>query len=514
MFRGTLVAVMASTPVLAGGQESGPAAGAGQESTGSQEEVFLTLREAVGIALSDGRDLREARYGLEVAEEQVSEAWGSVFPRVDLSASYTRNLAVPAAFLPKIIFDPDADPDELIPVRFGADNIWNLNLALDQPLFDARAFIGVGTAGRFKNLQEEMVRGRSQQVVTRVRIAYYDLLLAQEQHRLIDNSVRRVRESLAETRALNRAGLASEYDVLRLEVELANLEPNLRRAENAMAQSRRQLGVELSLDDLDAVRVAGSLATMDLEDLESNDPDNRAILAFNSVTRDNFQDRSQVLQFAQESRSDIRQLELTEDLRQAELRIEQVEYLPTVSVFGTYGINAQQNGDPDFFANPDLRAYTRQIGLEVSVPVFTGFQRDARIDQKRAALRQAETQTYLVRDQVTSQVSSLLDLAQEARLRSEAQRLAVTQAQRGFEIARAQYREGLGSQLELTDAEVALRQSEFNYAQAVYDYLAARAQLDEAAGRVPAVDVPLQFVTEVGEGDGGGVGKESGPALR
>ena len=74
-------------------------------------------------------------------------------------------------------------------------------------------------------------------------------------------------------------------------------------------------------------------------------------------------------------------------------------------------------------------------------------------------------------------------------MRARGQGLAVGQAQRGFEIASAQYREGLSSQLEVTDAEVALRQSEFNYAQAVYDYLVARAQLDEAMGRVPMVDV-------------------------
>ena len=65
-------------------------------------------------------------------------------------------------------------------------------------------------------------------------------------------------------------------------------------------------------------------------------------------------------------------------------------------------------------------------------------------------------------------------------------------SQRGFEIASAQYSEGLSSQLELTDAEVALRQSEFNYAQAVYDFLVARAQFDEATGQVPLVDIQLE----------------------
>ena len=84
----------------------------------------------------------------------------------------------------------------------------------------------------------------------------------------------------------------------------------------------------------------------------------------------------------------------------------------------------------------------------------------------------------------------MLEDADEARLRAQSQRLAVEQARRGFEIASAQYREGLGSQLELTDAEVALRQSEFNYAQGVFDYLSARARLDEAVGVVPMPTVP------------------------
>jgi outer membrane protein TolC len=87
-----------------------------------------------------------------------------------------------------------------------------------------------------------------------------------------------------------------------------------------------------------------------------------------------------------------------------------------------------------------------------------------------------------------AQVKSLLEFSGEALSRARAQRLAVEQATRGFEIASAQYREGLVSQFELTDAEVALRQSEFNYAQAVFDYLVARAQLDEATGLVPLVD--------------------------
>jgi outer membrane protein TolC len=196
------------------------------------------------------------------------------------------------------------------------------------------------------------------------------------------------------------------------------------------------------------------------------------------------------LESASRSRSDLRQLELNEDLRRTEVRVEQMSYLPEITLFGNYIINAQDNGSPNFFAAGDgQRAYSRIVGVRVSVPIFNGFGRESRIGQRRAAVRQDEAQTSQAADMAASQVRGLVENAEEALGRARAQRLAVTQAGRGFEIASAQYREGLGSQLELTDSEVALRQSEFNYAQAVFDYLIARAQLDQATGQVPLVDV-------------------------
>ncbi len=236
----------------------------------------------------------------------------------------------------------------------------------------------------------------------------------------------------------------------------------------------------------------GNLAEIDLEDLPANSADNREILAFMGFGGMEMEPVEEALGFAVEQRSDLRQLELTEDLRHAEMRVEQSEYLPEVTLFGDYIITAQNNGSPSFFAAGNgQRAYSRIVGVRVSLPIFQGFRRDARIDQRRAALRRAEAQTEQTLDVAVSEVRSLVENAEEALLRARAQRLAVAQAQRGFEIASAQYREGLGSQLELTDSEVALRQSEFNYAQAVYDYLVARAQLDQATGRVPLVDTAL-----------------------
>jgi outer membrane protein TolC len=458
------------------------------EAAGQQgQERLMGITELARTALDSNRDLVAAREAYTTAQEQVSEAWGQVMPSVDFDASYTRNISPTVNFLPAQIFDSNAGPDDYIGVQFGADNTYSSSIAVEQPLFRAGVFVGLGAANRFESLQQEMVRGQAQSVVTQVRMSYYQLLLAQEQVRLTAKSVDRVRHSLKETRALAAAGLSSEYDVLRLEVELANLEPNLRRAENGVAQSRRQLAVQANLGDLESLRVTGTLAEIDLSNPEANTDANREILSFAGVEPN--MDAGYVVEQVGDLRSDIRQLTLTEDLRHAEMRAEQAAYLPEITLFGSYVISAQNNGSPTWFgAGSGQRAYSRFAGVRVTLPIFQGFRRDARVDQRRAALRQAQAQTEQTLDLARSEVRGIVENADEARQRAAGQRLAVTQAQRGYEIASAQYREGLGSQLELTDAEVALRQSEFNYAQAVYDYLVARAQLDEAAGQVPLVD--------------------------
>jgi outer membrane protein len=437
------------------------------------QPVPLTVERAVALALTQSREVRDAELELQSAGRRVREAWSSVYPQLDMNATYTRNLTVPGSFMPRIFFDPDAAPDDLVLVQFGSDNMWNFTMRAEQPLFRAAAFVGVGAAGRFEELQREVLRGRAQAVVTRVRLAFYDVMLAEESVRLTDNTVQRIRHTLDEMQKLERAGVASSYDVLRLEVELANVQPALRRARNAASAARRDLAVELGLEDLDAVQIEGSLLAVDIDALRGTDG-----IGANGEIDD------VVVQEALRQRTELRQLELMEALRRAELRAEQSEYLPQISLFGSYSINAQQSGSPAFFANEAQRSYGRQVGVVVTMPLFSGMQRPARAAQRQIAIEQVRTQRAVTEDRVAHQVRTFADQAEEARERAAAQRLGVEQAQRGYQIATVQHREGISSALELTDAESALRQSEFNYAEAIYDYLVARARLDDAMGSV------------------------------
>lgn len=448
----------------------------------------MLLSQAARAALDRNLDVVDAQQEVALADKQLAESWSSFYPSLSLSSSYTRNVAPQVSFLPAQIFDPSAAEGEFIPVQFGADNIWNLSIDAEQRILEPSVMVGLGAASMYRGLQREVLRGRSQQAVTRVRIAFYDLLLAQEETRLLEESVARVRRSLAETSAMHEAGLADSYGVLRLEVELANLEPDLQRARNGEVAAARLLGAELDAGPGARISVAGELAELDLDDVAANSPANRDILEFSRTLLMDDADVAGLIAGGAGGRSDVRQLEITEDLRRAELRVEQVGYLPTIVAFGSYGVAAQQNGPPDFFADASQRGTTKQVGLRVSLPVFSGFSREARIGQRRATLRQAEARMNSLGAQAEAQLRNLADEMREARARASAQRLAVSQAERGYEIVGTQYREGISSRLELTDAEVALRQSQFNYARAVHDWLSAGARLDEAAGRVPLVD--------------------------
>ncbi len=142
------------------------------------------------------------------------------------------------------------------------------------------------------------------------------------------------------------------------------------------------------------------------------------------------------------------------------------------------------------------RTSSSAVGVRVTVPVFSGLRRYSRVAQRQIEVRQVESQLADLRLRAESDVQARADQVGEAGARAAAQRRAVAEARRGFEIASSQYREGTGSRLEVTDAELALRQSELNYAQAVYDYLAARARLDLAVGQVPRVDAALDAMFE------------------
>ncbi len=174
------------------------------------------------------------------------------------------------------------------------------------------------------------------------------------------------------------------------------------------------------------------------------------------------------------------------------MNLERGEFVPRLSLFGNYNYTVQDDGGINFFG--DANSYSTQssaVGIRLDVPIFQGFRRFARVEQSQALIRQNETRLVRAEQAAANEVRTVFESVSESLERARSQRRAVDQAERGFEIASVEYREGIGSQLQVTDAEEALRQAQFNYARSVYDFLSARARLELAIGMVP--DQPEDF---------------------
>jgi outer membrane protein TolC len=187
-------------------------------------------------------------------------------------------------------------------------------------------------------------------------------------------------------------------------------------------------------------------------------------------------------------RGDIRVLDTQNQLQSRKIKAIKSRFLPTLSA--TYNLNwsAAQPGAPMFFGTPDTRARSQTLGITLSLPIFDGFERTANLSLAKIEKKDLEIQKRAAVRSAKNEIESAREALNQAIETAPARREALELAREGYERARLRLENGLGSQLDVINAELQLREAEANYAQMVYSYLAAKAQYDLAVGMVPFVD--------------------------
>lgn len=448
----------------------------------------VTLVQAINVALANNTDIKRSLLTLEDASQQVRLAWSEVLPEISGSATYTRNLEIPVNFVPATFFDPDAPPGELVPLQFGTDNNWTGGLSVTQTIFRGEAIVGIGSSKLYKTAQVEGHRATTQQIVTQTRLAYYNVLVAREQLLLQQSAVERLRNNLKENRARQRAGLVDEYDVLQVEVQIANEEPQLTQAEYAVAQAYRELkmvmGVPLELQ----FTVQGDLFNYDILAAQADEEVNEYIREVDQLTPYSYTEQENLIDLAKDLRGDIRVLTRQGQLNEREQQAIQSRFLPTLSADYNLNWSAAQTGHPVFFGTEETRARSQTIALTLSVPIFQGFQRSANLQLVQIEGRDIELQRREAVRTAKNEIQSARETLNQAIETAPARKQALKQARQGYGRARTRLENGIGSQIDVTEAEFQLRQAEVNYARMVYNYLSAKARYDQAIGMVPFVD--------------------------
>ena len=426
-----------------------------------QAPAVLSLRVAVERALANSAHLQASGSAVRVAEERTREAYGGVFPQVSAQTSYQGSFG--------------AQP----PARAAAsDHTVAASLRVDQAVLDVPAFRALDAAERQQRLRAEELRGVAHGLVHEVRQRYFDALLALEEERLTAQSVARLQQTLSDTQARHREGFATDDELLRLQVQFANLEAELQRLRNEFAVASGALLVAMGEDPLQAVSLQGDLGGLRLAAEERNGPANADLLAASGAGGLAVAAEEQLRLDALTHRSDLRQLRTLYHLDELQIRIQEAEYLPTIRAFGSV----------DFSPRWQMSA---SAGVALQWRLFDGFSRDARVEQRREELRQTAARMRHAELVMLNQVHTRAASMREASARAASQARSVEQAQATYDIAVLRFRAGVGAQLDVIAAESVLRQSQFGYARAVYDYLSAASELEVATGVVPLADAAL-----------------------
>lgn len=449
------------------------------------EQARISAEQAVQLAVANNPEIRRALLSIENADEQVRIAWSEVLPTVSSSATYTRNIEIPVNFVPAQVFDPNAPAGELIPLQFGTDNNWQGGVTVSQNIFRGEAIVGISSSSLFKSAQEENLRSVAQQVVTAARKGFHSVLIAREQLRLQQAVIDRLRSNMRENRARLREGLIEEYDVLRLEVQLANEEPQLKDAELSVREAYRSLNELLGLPVDTPLEVVGSLSDFDLLQTGSTMDENESLYRLAAATPLPDLERREVIDLMRNQRGDLRVLDVQNDLKDREILAIKSRFLPTITADYNLQWTAAQPGTPRPFEN-SVRFQT--LVLNVSLPLFTGFERRANLNIAQIEKRDIEVQTWAGEKTAMNEYETTLGRLMNLKETAESRKFAVEEAKRGLEIALRRYENGVGSQLEVTEAELQVREAELNYAALVADYLNTKADFDFALGLVPMID--------------------------
>ena len=421
----------------------------------SEKTTSLTLDDAVRTGVEKSRILEIARLDRDMAGQKIRESWSAVLPQITTGVTYTRTLKPSVLLLPNQGFP--GFPSKL---ETSSDNAAHATLEVHQPLFNGSAIAGIRAAGIVRRMSEEAYRSAESAVIADIKISYFDALISKEQLSLIEQSIARWEQSRKDTRAMFRQGVAADIDTLKAFLSVENLRPDLIQAENRVATTMTRLKNVMGIPVDSNVKLSGKLEL----------PSAAYPADINAAYRE-----------ALDSRPDLHQLDLQVQAEGEKINAARAERFPLLSAFGKL---ESQTAFNDGIRPSDSRwPASSSVGLQLTMPLFTGYRISSQVEQAKIGQLQTRTRFEELKANIRAEIEVRVLNFRESQKRIEVQSKTISVAERSYSISRLRFKEGIGSRLELTDAELQLNKAKTNYLQAVYDCLVATTQLDKALGR-------------------------------
>ncbi len=429
----------------------------------AQEVAQLTLNESILYAIENNYITKNARLETLISKATVKETTAIGLPQINGSFNLDYNPMIPVMFVPnEPPFGDPSNPGDVVPLRFGVSYSSGLGVTVSQMIFDGSFFIGLRAAKTLTQLTDFDLEKAENDVVENVKKAYFGVLVNQERIRLAEANLARIDSLLKETKALNEAGFAEIIDVSRIQVQRNNTYSQMERSRTAWEISKEllkiQMGMPLTVD---------VVITETLQDLNPRE------------------DLIQLLADEGGNRVELDQLDTQIELQHLDLKNNTAQYMPTIDFNGNIRRSGAGNELNTVFDSENWFG-SSLIGVSMNIPIFDGLSKSARIQKNRYAISQMENQRFFLNDSFKNEIFSA-----KASLKNDLNILDVQMenlelAQQVYDIARIKYQEGVGSNLEVVDADGALTEAEINYLAALYDGLISKVNLEKALGLLKA----------------------------
>jgi len=416
----------------------------------SQDRLTLTLDKSVRLALTQNPYHLATEERVDAAYSKLREAASGFLPSLNAQGQHTLDEKAMELEFPSFI---PGEPPQRVEIDFTRDFQFSMSLSL--PLFTGgRLTSGFKQAKYNLESTKEASRLSKHLTVFNTKRAFYGFLLAKEFVSVAEEAVRVAEGNLANVKNMYEVGMASKMDLLRSEVRLTNMQPQVIAAKNNLRISELNLKTVLGLDLSRSVEIEGVLSYKPLEP-----------------------DLDECITTALTHRPEARQLDFQRKMAGETLKLSRAGYLPTLAVSGTYSfwadkLNFRKDTWSSFYA----------VNLVLNVPLFNGFRESAQVAQSKAIIREIELNQKALQDAVEFEVRQAILLLKEAKETLLSQEKNIEQAKESLRITQLNFTEGMATTLDVISAEAAYSQAQVNYSQALYNYVVAVAELDRAMG--------------------------------
>lgn len=444
----------------------------------AQEAPTMSLEECLKYAERNQVKIKNAMLDYKSAVAKNKEVTGSALPQVSAKGglnyaplvaafavpNFIKTIVAGDGTMPGLVNDAalnqdvvNAMPDEMA-LAFQPKWTTTGSLELSQMLFNPSLTIALKARKTLEELAAKSVDLTAQDVKVAVSKAYYNILIAEKQQELIKKNIERLEQMESETKEIYKAGFVEKIDIDRLTVALNNLRTQNIKVKQMIELAYLSLKFQMGMPLEEQVSLSDTLT--------------ESTMASNLLTEE--------LDF--DSRKEFQLLQIQNKLYGMDVTRYKMGWLPTLNFFGNYGYTLYNMGR--LFDPQDQWQKSSMLGLNLNMPLFTGFQRKNQLKQAQYTLEKNKNDMDNLKMALTLEKESARITLRNNLLALENQKQNMQLAEDVYNTARIKYKEGVGSNLEVMDAEAALKEAQTNYFSSLYDVMTSKVDLQKALGQI------------------------------